>query len=78
MPGRISSRWAVPVSGLAGAGMGMGMMLERVVEHRADKRFANRLRNAKMRFPNACIADISFNVSRGLDRRQILSLGQGG
>ncbi|MFV1877716.1 ATP-binding protein [Nioella sp.] len=30
----------------------LGMMLDREVAHRADKRFANRLRNAKMRFPN--------------------------
>jgi DNA replication protein DnaC len=54
------------------------MMLDREVAQRADKRFANRLRNAKMRFPNACIEDIRFTATRGLDRRQILSLGQGG
>jgi DNA replication protein DnaC len=56
----------------------LGMMLDREVAHRADKRFANRLRNAKMRFPNACIEDIRYTATRGLDRRQILSLGQGG
>jgi hypothetical protein len=56
----------------------LGMMLDREVAHRADKRFANRLRNTKMRFPNACIEDINFTATRGLDRRQILSLGQGG
>ena len=56
----------------------LGLMLDREVAHRADKRFANRLRNAKMRFPNACIEDINFSATRGLDRRQILSLGQGG
>ncbi len=31
-----------------------------------------------MRFPNACIEDINFTAPRGLDRRQILSLAQGG
>jgi DNA replication protein DnaC len=31
----------------------------------------------KMRFPNACIEDVDFAASRGLDRRQILSLAQG-
>jgi hypothetical protein len=56
----------------------LGMMLDREVAHRADKRCANRLGNAKMRFPNACIEDIRFTATRGLDRRQILSLGQGG
>ena len=35
----------------------LGLMLDREAAHRSDKRFANRLRNAKMRFPNACIED---------------------
>ena len=39
-------------------------MLDREVAWRADKRFANRLRNAKMRFPNACIEDINFAAPR--------------
>jgi len=55
----------------------LGLMLDREAAARADKRFANRLRNAKMRFPNACIEDVDFAVSRGLDRRQILALAQG-
>jgi len=55
----------------------LGLMLDREAATRADKRFANRLRNAKMRFPNACIEDVDFAVSRGLDRRQILALAQG-
>lgn len=56
----------------------LGLMLDRETAWRADKRFANRLRNAKMRFPNACIEDINFAAPRGLDRRKILSLAQGG
>ncbi len=55
----------------------LGLMLDREVATRADKRFANRLRNAKMRFPNACIEDVDFAATRGLDRRQILALAQG-
>lgn len=55
----------------------LGLMLDREAATRADKRFANRLRNAKMRFPNACIEDVDFAASRGLDRRQILALAQG-
>ena len=47
----------------------LGLMLDREATYRADKRFANRLRNAKMRFPNACIEDIDFRASRGLDRQ---------
>ena len=30
-----------------------------------------------MRFPNACIEDVNFAASRGLDRRQVLALAQG-
>lgn len=55
----------------------LGLMLDREALVRADKRFTNRLRNAKMRFPNACIEDVDFTASRGLDRRQILALAQG-
>lgn len=56
----------------------LAIMLDREITVRADKRFANRLRNARMRFPDACIEDISFSTKRGLDRRNILSLAQGG
>lgn len=55
----------------------LGLMLDREALARADKRFVNRLRNAKMRFPNACIEDVNFAASRGLDRRQVLALAQG-
>ena len=55
----------------------LGLMLDREAAARADKRFANRLSNAKMRFPNACIEDVDFAASRGLDRRQVLALAQG-
>ena len=55
----------------------LGLMLDRETSTRADKRFANRLSNAKMRFPNACIEDVNFAASRGLDRRQVLALAQG-
>ena len=55
----------------------LGLMLDREASARADKRLSNRLRNAKMRFPNACIEDVNFGASRGLDRRQVLALAQG-
>lgn len=56
----------------------LALMLEREASTRADKRFANRLRTAKLRFPNACIEDINFTAPRGLDRRSLLALAQGG
>ena len=52
-------------------------MLDREAAMRADKRLANRLRAAKLRFHDACIEDIDFASERGLDRRNILSLADG-
>ncbi len=55
----------------------LALMLDREAATRADKRLANRLRAAKLRFPEACIEDIDFASERGLDRRAILSLADG-
>lgn len=55
----------------------LALMLDREASLRADKRLSNRLRAAKLRFSEACIEDIDFNVSRGMERRAILSLAQG-
>lgn len=55
----------------------LGLMLDREVATRADKRVRNRLATAKLRFPEACIEDIDFVASRGLDRRNIMALAQG-
>lgn len=55
----------------------LGLMLDREIAVRADKRLTNRLVTAKLRFPDACIENIDFAATRGLDRRQILSLAQG-
>ncbi len=56
----------------------LALMLECEASTRAEKRFSNRLRAAKLRFPNACIEDIDFAAPRGLDRRNMLALAQGG
>lgn len=55
----------------------LGLMLDREMAVRADKRLTNRMAAAKLRFPDACIENIDFAAKRGLDRRQILSLAQG-
>ncbi len=55
----------------------LALMLDREAATRADKRLANRLRQARLRFPEACIEDIDFAAERGLDRRAVLSLAQG-
>jgi DNA replication protein DnaC len=55
----------------------LGLMLDREIALRADKRLSNRLRAAKLRFANASIEDIDFAAHRGLDRRNVLTLAQG-
>ena len=56
----------------------LGLMLDREIALRTDKRLSNRLRAAKLRFANASIEDIDFATHRGLDRRNVLALAQGG
>lgn len=56
----------------------LGLMLDREVAVRADRRLGNRLKLAKLRFGEACIEDINFGAQRGLDRRHTLHLAQGG
>jgi DNA replication protein DnaC len=55
----------------------LGLMLDREVAQRADKRLSNRLKTAKLRFTDACVEDIDFGARRGLDRRNTLQLAQG-
>ena len=54
----------------------LALMLDREETVRADKRLANRLQAAKLRFLEACIEDIDFPSGRGLDRRAVLSLAE--
>lgn len=55
----------------------LGLMLDREIAVRADKRLANRMKVARLRFADACIENIDFAAPRGLDRRNIFSLAQG-
>lgn len=55
----------------------LGLMLDREIATRADRRLTNRLASAKLRFVDACVENIDFGAHRGLDRRNILSLAQG-
>jgi DNA replication protein DnaC len=55
----------------------LGLMLDREIATRADRRLTNRLASAKLRFVDACIENINFTAHRGLDRRNVLSLAQG-
>jgi DNA replication protein DnaC len=55
----------------------LGLMLDREVATRADKRLSNRMAAAKLRFANACVEDIDFSGKRRIDKRNILQIAQG-
>ena len=53
----------------------LGLLVDREVTEREDRRLTTRLRQAKLKH-NACIEDIDFKQSRGLDKSLILDLAQ--
>lgn len=53
----------------------LGLLVDREVTEREDRRLQTRLRQAKLK-QNACIEDIDFKQSRGLDKSLILDLAQ--
>ncbi len=56
----------------------LGLMLDRESAVRADRQLANKMRAARLRFADACIDDVDFAAHRGMDRRNIMALAQGG
>ena len=56
----------------------LGLMLDREIGLRTDKRMAKRIATAKLRFADTSIENIDFAAHRGLDRRNTLLLAQGG
>jgi DNA replication protein DnaC len=56
----------------------LGMLVDREATERDNRRLANLLRGAKLRYPAACPEEIDFRTPRGLQRDAILSLLQNG
>lgn len=54
----------------------LGLLLDREISHRRDKRLTMRLRNAKLRH-QASIEDVDYQSPRGLDRQLFAKLSQG-
>jgi DNA replication protein DnaC len=50
-----------------------GLMVDREMTAREDKRLTNRLQTAKLRL-NACVEDLDFKQPRGMDKGQIMAL----
>lgn len=55
----------------------LGLLVDAEWIAREQRKLAKRLRAAKLRYP-ASIEDVDFKHPRGLDRQQVLSLGNGG
>jgi len=53
----------------------LGLLLDREVSHRRDRRLAMRLRYARLR-QQACVEDVDYRAARGLDRALFLKLAQ--
>jgi DNA replication protein DnaC len=53
----------------------IGLMLDREQARRGTRRFQARLRAANPRHSDACMEDVDYQTSRGLDRALFQSLG---
>ncbi len=54
----------------------LGLMIDREMTVRENRKLTNLLRGAKLRYPNACPEEIDFRAPRGLSREAVLSLFQ--
>ena len=52
----------------------LGLLVDSEWEAREQRKLKTRLRSAKLRYP-ASLEDVDFKHPRGLDRQQVLSLG---
>jgi DNA-binding NtrC family response regulator len=55
----------------------LALLVDREVHHRNDKRQTRLLRDAKLKYPQACIEDLDTRAGRGLERRAVMSLALG-
>jgi DNA replication protein DnaC len=56
----------------------LGLLVDREMAERDNRKLTTLLKGAKLRFPQACPEDIDFRTARGLSREAILSLCQNG
>jgi len=56
----------------------LGLLADREISERDDRRLARNLKAARLRISGACIEDLDFRSSRGLDRALVLSLAEAG
>jgi DNA replication protein DnaC len=56
----------------------LGLLIDREMAVRDNRRLANLLRGARLRYPQACPEEIDFRTPRGLAKDVIVSLMQNG
>lgn len=56
----------------------LGLLIDREMAHRDNRRLARLLRGARLRYPQACPEEIDFRTPRGLAKDVIVSLMQNG
>jgi DNA replication protein DnaC len=52
----------------------LGMLVDKEVNYRENRRLKSLLKKARLRYSQACIEDIDFNATRGFSREQIMNL----
>jgi DNA replication protein DnaC len=52
----------------------LGLLLEREIAWRDSRRLERLLKNAKLKHTNACLEDVDYRASRGLDKKLIATL----
>jgi DNA replication protein DnaC len=76
--GAMAAAWMAQQGDPSAVGLGFDERLALLVDaeelHRENARLTRVLREAKFRFPNACIEDVDFPASRGLDRAVVRQL----
>lgn len=76
--GAMAAAWMAQQGDPSAVGLGFDERFALLVDaeelHRENARLTRVLREAKFRFPNACIEDVDFPASRGLDRAVVRQL----
>ena len=66
-----------PQAGELDHGQWLALLLDREQAERDDRRLTYRLRNARLRHPEACIEDVDYRASRRLDKALFQQLARG-
>lgn len=70
----LTEQMNMPDSGTLGFEERLGLLVDREMTERQDRRLKTRLRQAKLKH-NACIEDLDYRSPRGLDKALVLQLG---